>query len=388
MNPLASIRPPSRRRSRRSDEPARPDGPRDVILLGGGVAAQRWYIPALQALQDANSLTIRAFVEPQETARAACARAFPQASSLTSLDAAVAPLDSLVIVATPARFHAAQTVAAFKRGWHVLCTTPFATSAHDAALMIAAAQRHERLLAVDLHPRFFPAARYLRTLCHDHLLGPALSFNIHVGRPRTPEGEAPSASGKFEAPDGVMTDLGTHVLDLLTWWLGSASIINYADDAMGGAEANASIDLTLAEGVRGTVHLSRDWPTEQAHTFVFERGIVRWNADRANSIALQLASAPAALQGELATSLSPVSSHPVTPLLATVEQAQVAQLQNLLAAIAGQEQLRSPGTEAMHSLPLIEECFARRTSLPQPWLTHNEAAHARGLSPPVALRRK
>jgi predicted dehydrogenase len=378
-------RPPSRRRAKSVTPPR--TGPQEIIVLGAGPAARLLYSPALRALQASHALVVRAIVDSSERARESWAEDFPLAARIASLEGVVTAPDALVIVATPTRFHAGQANTALKRGWHVFCATPFASTAHDAALMIAAAQRYERLLAVDLRPRFFPSARYLRTLCHDHLLGPPLSFRVHVGQPRVPASLGTVHGDKFEHPDGVLTDLGVHSLDLLTWCLGSASIISYADDAMGGVEANASIELSFGEGVRGTVHLSRDWPTEDAYTFVFERGIVRWAADRPNGLTLHLASAPSAVSGELVTPLSPVHHRPSEPLLATADEACIVQLQNVLSTIAGRETLRSPATEAMHALPLIEECYARRTPLPQPWLTRVEVPHARALCPPAALRR-
>jgi len=356
-------------------------------VLGAGPVAQQLYFPALQSLQHANALAVRAIIDPLESAREAAAEYFPDAIRLGSVEAAAVSPDALAILTTPARFHATQTASALKRGWHVLCAMPFASTAHEGALMIAAAQRHERLFAVDLRSRFFPAVHYLRKLCRDFLLGPPLSFQVHAGQPRLAWEKSPGPTEKFEHPDGVLSDLGAGTLDLLTWCLGSASIVSYADDAMGGVEANAAIELSFGDGVRGSVHLSRDWPTEDTCTFVFERGIVRWATNRANGLSLQIASAPAALEGELITPLSPLHSHPSTRLLATADQACVAELQNLLAAIAGHEALRAPATEAMHSLPLIEECYARRTSLLQPWLTRNETVRARALCPPAALRR-
>ncbi len=384
----AAVRRPSRRRAKDTAHPdVRSNDRPDVILVGCGTLALESFVPALRTLQQAGSLHVRAIVDPDENSRDSCRRTLPDALPLSSLDAAVAPPDTLVIIATPARFHAAQTNAALKRGWHVLCANPFATTAREGALMIASAQRHERLLAVDLTPRFFPAARYLRTLCQDHLLGPPINFRIHEGTTRRiPEGALP-ASEKFESPDGVLTELGLPVLDLLTWCLGRASVISYSDDAMGGVEANAFIELSFSENARGTIHLSRDWPTEQACTFVFERGIVRWDTTHPGGLTFQLGSAPSAVHGELVAPLSLRQIPSTDPLLATPTHAMVAELQNTLGAITRRETLRVPATEAMHSLALVEECYARRASLLQPWLPRNEAVQARAFSPPVALRR-
>jgi predicted dehydrogenase len=383
--------PPSRRRGKAAKAEVsateRISGAAEIILVGCGPVAHQMHMPALQVLQNAGRIKVRAVVDPAEGWREWGRRNFPTALSAASIDGVVAPPDTLAIITTPARFHAAQCNAALKRGWHVLCNTPLAATAREAAQMITAAQQHERVLAVALPHRFFPAARYLRTLCHDHLLGPPISFGIHDGTTRAaPEGGPPGPE-KFESPDGVLNELGVRVFDLLTWWLGSASVKHYADDAMGGVEANAFIELTFPENVRGTVHLSRDWPTTQSYTFVFERGIVRWDATSPSRLTLQIASAPSALQGELVTPLSPRHSSVNEPLLATHDQAAVAELENILAAFVRREPLRVPATEAMHSLHLIEECYARRTPLPQPWLPQNEAVQARAFSPPMALRR-
>lgn len=361
--------------------------PQPVVLAGCGPAARHAYLKALRELQQTGAIEVRAIIDPYKPARDRCLEIFPHAQAFPSLDALEAPADALILIASAARFHAAQAIAALKRGWHVICAMPFTTTAHEGALVIATAQRYDRLLAVDLSQRVFPATRYARTLCQDHLLGPALSFQIYAGTPPPLLEANEPVPARFETPGGVLAELGADVFDVLTWCLGSASIISYADDAMGGVEANAAIELTFNDSVRGSVHLSRDWPREQAYTFVFERGILRWNPAQANRLALQLASAPAAIDGELILPLSLLHAQRTTPLLAFADEAAIAQLENMIAAIAGREPLRSPATEAMHSLPLIEECYARRTALAQPWLTQNEAAHARMLSPPPALRR-
>lgn len=360
--------------------------PQSVVLVGVGVGARHWYFAALNALQLAGTLIVRAIVDPAGTVGDEAREAFPKAIHATSFDSLPHLPDALAIIATPIRQHMAQTNVALKRGWHVLCSTPLAANAGDAATMIAAAQRHDRLLAVDFRTRFFPACRYLRTLCEDHLLGPPLSFRVHVGQ-TSPGAGGNVGTDKLLRPDGALTLLGSPCLELLTWCFGDAAIVNYADDAMGGVEANAVIDLAFRDGLRGTVHLSRDWPVEDSYTVVFERGIARWNGSRVNGLTLQLASAPMALAGELAAPLSAVHPQAALPPITTETEASVALLEHLVAAIRGRETLRVPATEVMHSLPLIDACYAQRSPLPQPWLSRNDAAHARALSPPAALRR-
>ncbi|HYP18161.1 MAG TPA: Gfo/Idh/MocA family oxidoreductase [Opitutus sp.] len=353
--------------------------PRRVILVGCGAVARQFYVPALRALQNAGTVRVSAIVDPVVNARDAIARAFPKAGQAASLEQTTAPAGTLAIIASPPGFHAVQTIAAFERGWHVLCEKPMASSASEAAEMVAAAQRHQRLLAVGLYKRFFPASQYLRALCRDWLLGPLLNFSIVEGGPfRWPAG--PSFFDRTQTPGGVLLDIGVHVLDLLGWWLGEPANVRYADDAMGGLETNAFVQLEYANGARGRVHLSRDWATAQKYQFVFERGVVTWKVNDANGLTVQLAGAPAALQGSL---LAPLRDAPLlaeSRLLETNAQCFIRQLMNVVAAIAGDEPLLVPGEEGQHSLRLIEHCYAHRTLVEQPWLTPEESSRAQEFS--------
>lgn len=356
-----------------------PSSPRRVILVGCGAVARQFYVPALRALQTAGLLRVSAIVDPAVTARETVARSFPRAGQSASLEQTTAPAGTLAIIASPPGFHAAQTIAAVERGWHVLCEKPMASSAAECAEMVAAAQRHDRLLAVGLYKRFYPASEYLHTLCHDGLLGPLIQFSIKEGGPfRWPAG--PSFFDRTQTRGGVLFDIGVHVFDLVGWWLGEPEQMHYADDAMGGLETNAFVRLDYPKGVRGHIHLSRDWATAQQYRFVFERGIVTWTVNDANGITVQLTGAPAGLRSTLVTPLTepPAAAEPAD--LATNAQCFLRQLTNVLAATAGEEPLVVPGEEGVRSLRWIEQCYAARRLVDQPWLTPAEAARAQEFS--------
>lgn len=356
-----------------------PPSPRRVILVGCGAVARQFYVPALRALQNAGLARVAAIVDPSVTARESIATFFPRAGQSASLEQTTAPSGTLAIIASPPGFHAVQTINAFERGWHVLCEKPMASSPAEAAEMVAAAERHQRVLAIGLYKRFFPASRYIHRLCRDWLLGPLVSYSIREGGPfRWPAG--PSFFDRAQTPGGVLLDIGVHVFDLLGWWLGEPARVQYADDAMGGLEANAFAQLSYENGVQGSVHLSRDWGTAQRYRFVFERGVVTWKVNDANGLTVELAGAPAAVQGTL------VAPHRDLPLLAETRQLEtnaqcfILQLCNVIAAIAGEEELLVPGDQGLHSLRMIERCYTHRSLVQQPWLTPEEAAHAQELS--------
>lgn len=385
--------PPTRPRSTgrklapQSAPPFERNGATDVVLIGSGGLAHEAFLPALATLQQSGALRVRAIVEPLETLREWASRFFPEAQTAGGLDAVDAPPDSLAILLTPARFHPAQALSAFRRGWHVLAGAPFAANPREGAQMIAAADREERLLAVDLSHRLLPAAQYLRVLCRDQLLGPTISFRIHAGTTRAARADAPPFSEKFEAPDGALSEVGAPVIDFLISCLGAASVRRYADDAMGGVEANALIQLSFPENVHGTLHLSRDWDTPQSATFVFERGTVQWDMSSPGGISLHLASAPAAVVGQLAPAFFPADLRRSSLPEETPGTALGAQLANIVAFLQGREPLRVSAADALPALATIEECYAIRAALPQPWLDPREAVQARAYAPPSALRR-
>jgi predicted dehydrogenase len=357
--------------------------PRRVILIGCGAVARQFYVPALRALQNAGLLRVSAIVDPSVAAREFIARSFPKAGQAAALEQTTAPAGTLAIIASPPLFHASQTIAAFERGWHVLCEKPMASSLGEAEAMVAAAQHHQRLLAIGLYKRFFPSSRYIRSLCRDWELGPLTHFTISEGGPfRWPAG--PSFFDRSQTRGGVLFDIGVHVFDLLGWWLGEPTQVRYSDDAMGGLETNAFVQLNYAGGAQGRIHLSRDWETAQQYRFVFERGIVTWEVNDANGLTVQLAGAPSALQGRLVTpqteAVYPVDSQS----LETNAQCFILQLANVVAAIAGDEPLLVPGEEALLSAKLIDQCYAHRTLVDQPWLTPAESAHAHECSSALA----
>lgn len=358
--------------------------PRRVILVGCGAVARQFYLPALRALQNAGLIRLSAIVDPSVSARESIATSFPKAGQAASLEQTAAPAGSLAIIASPPGFHAAQTIAAFERGWHVLCEKPMASTTAEAAEMVAAAQKHRCLLAVGLYKRFFPSSQYIRALCRDWALGPLVSFSIQEGGPfRWPAG--PSFFDRAQTRGGVLYDIGVHVFDLLHWWLGEPSEFRYADDAMGGLETNSFVDLTYPDGGKGHVHLSRDWATPQKYFFAFERGSVSWTVNDANGLTLQLAGVPSAIQGNLVAPQSGATFQSGARVLETNAQCFIMQLANVVAAIAGKETLLVPGDEGIHSLRLIEQCYAHRHLVNQPWLTPEEAAAARQIDSAISV---
>ena len=348
-----------------------PAPPLPVALIGCGAVSRLFYAPALRALEAGGWLRVTALVDPVEAARDQLQRDFPDATPAASLVQADAPRGSLAIIASPPRWHAEQAVAACARGWHVLCEKPMAASSAEAERMVTAAGAAGRLLAVGHYKRFFPSSQGLKFLCGPAApLGALRSFTIAEGGPFTWPAASPGFFQKRETPGGVLLDIGVHVFDLLLWWLGDPDGVTYADDAMGGLEANARVSLRFGATV-GRVRLSRDWATPQRYDFVFERGTASWTVNDANGLRLTLDGLPWALQGTLRDTAGAAA--------ATNPQSFIAQLQHVVTAVRERTPVLVDGREGLRALRLIEACYARKQLLPQPWLGADERTDTRHL---------
>lgn len=346
-----------------------PSSPLPVVLVGCGAVSRLFYAPALRTLEAAGVLRVTALVDPSAPALARLHAAFPAAQAVADLAGAGAPHDALAIVASPPRWHADHTVAAVARGWHVLCEKPIAATSADADRMIDAADAAGRLLAVGHYKRFFPSSFALKSLCGPAgTLGALRGFSIAEGGPFDWPAASPSFFRRGETPGGVLLDIGVHVFDLLIWWLGAPDDFSYADDAMGGLEANARVQLRFG-AASGTVLLSRDWATPQRYEFFFDRGRVGWTVNDANGLDVTLDGAAWALHG----TLRDADRAPA----ATNAQSFIAQLRHVADAITRGTPLLIDGREGVRALRLIEACYARRRLLDQPWLTPAETANAR-----------
>jgi predicted dehydrogenase len=145
--------------------------------------------------------------------------AFPDSADLTQRD-----LDG-VVIASPSALHAEQAVDAFERGRAVFCQKPLARTADEARSVVAAAERADRLLGVDLSYRHAAAFATARELVRSGALGEIVAANLvfhNAYGPGKPWFYERELSG-----GGCLIDLGIHLVDLALWTLGPLPI----DDA-------------------------------------------------------------------------------------------------------------------------------------------------------------
>ena len=168
-----------------------------------------------------------------------------------------------VIVAAPDDEHHEMTLAAIDAGLHVLCEKPLARSAAHAHEMWTRA-RDAGVVHMTLFTfRWLPAHRFLGELVAAGRIGEPRGFTFRFVHGLGVKEDLRWRSDPARS-DGVLADLGSHLFDLVHWWLGpvarvSAELRSFGTaHSAGRAVANdsASVSLRLASGAHGTVHLS------------------------------------------------------------------------------------------------------------------------------------
>ena len=350
-----------------------------VAIVGCGAISRFFYSATLKALAGPDRLRVTTLVDPSSENVSHLAAEFPEAARFVTIEEADISSEHLVIVASPPRFHAAQSILALGKGAAVLCEKPMAASIADAEAMVRVAREKQGILAIGLYRRFFHATEAIRALIQNQSLGCLKSFQIREGGPFGWQAASESFFRRTATPGGVLYDTGVHTLDLVLWWLGEPDDLIYEDDAMGGLESNCRLELSYANGCKGEVRLSRDWKTENLYSFFFERGFVRWTVNDANHLEVHLDGLPVSVRGDLIQISKKGELVIERGIGRTNPQSFIEQVRNVVAAKRGIEKLRIPADEGIRSLRLIERCYQNRQLLNMPWMTPNQEIEARRL---------
>ena len=126
----------------------------------------------------------------------------------------------LVSIATPPDLHCPMTLAALRRGIHVLCEKPFAMNLDEARRMKEAADTANVVAMVDYEFRFLPGRAYAAELIRQNYVGQIrmADFVVHMGsRANSKDVDWDWWSDETRG-GGVLGALGSHAIDTL-WYL-------------------------------------------------------------------------------------------------------------------------------------------------------------------------
>jgi len=315
----------------------------------------------VEALERAG-LAPAALIDADPECRAALRRRWPAAVVATSPTEVLDAFD-VAIVAVPDLLHPSVTIELLQADKDVLVEKVMAGTRAEADAMVAAARATGRLLAVAHVGRHLAVKSWAFDQLRSGVLG-------HVERVDASQGgrddwTASSSGYVDQAAGGVIAGQGAHALDLLAWWFGTLAVVSCADDAHGGHEANATIELVTGN-VPIHLELSRirsNRNTIRVHT---ERGLLEVALDHYQP--RQLLAVPDGLDIEPFT--EPSTEPSTDPHTGTVDDLAGhfdRQLRAFTDALDGRWSPRlATGVEGAAVAALLEDCYVCRTPA-EPW---------------------
>ncbi len=190
-----------------------------VGIVGVGGIAQGCHIPGWQNVEDAE-IVAAADIRKQALAAGGELAGIPKDRLYTDYNKMLREVEmDIVDVCTPNCVHKAPTMAAFKRGCHVIVEKPITTSVANAKQMIAAGKQARKLLMVAQSMRFGEDALIMKRWVDEGLVG-----DIYWGRASYLRPRGVPAWGTFISKElsagGPAYDLAVHILDLCMWLMG------------------------------------------------------------------------------------------------------------------------------------------------------------------------
>lgn len=333
-------------------------GARSVRLgiLGCGAVVERLHLPAARRVE---GLEVAALVDRDAGRARELATRFGVPDARTDFEGLDGRIDA-ALIALPNHLHAPVAIDLLKRGIAVLVEKPMALSVADARAMVEAAVAAGVTLQVGLMKRFARGATLIREAIEQGLLGDVVGFSVEWG-PRfhwpvtTDSGLNPSLAG-----GGVLTDFGSHFLDLLCWWFGEPTAVEYEDDSRGGVEADCEVTLTLsgaAGTVAGVARFSRIREFRNTVRIVGERLTIEWDHEIPDAVRVE----PTAWSGP------PPSLVYGGVGRQSFEDLFVAQLRAFAASVATGGPTAVSGESVVPSVALIERCYRQRKQRVHPW---------------------
>jgi 1,5-anhydro-D-fructose reductase (1,5-anhydro-D-mannitol-forming) len=183
-------------------------------LVGATTIARDWMIPAMR--RTGGEVVSIMSTDAQR------GKAFAENSGLpihtTELSKLLDGDIDAVYISTTNELHAQQALAALEAGKHVLCEKPLATSMKDAARMLEAANRSDRVFATNHHLRNAGTHRAMRQAVAEGAIGRPLFARVFHAR-YLPENLQGWRLNRPEAGAGVVLDITTHDIDTLRYLL-------------------------------------------------------------------------------------------------------------------------------------------------------------------------
>jgi predicted dehydrogenase len=340
--------------------------PVNLILVGCGAVARSYYAPALTRLLAGGWIGAVRLFDPSSARAREVAALLPTVAVAPSWEDALNGADELAIVASPPVEHAEQVRTLLEHGKHVLCEKPFVLDRAAGERLADLARERGLLCAAGMVRRFSRSACLLRQLLSEERPSRIV---WHEGNPFRWPVNSPAYFAP-EARNQPLWDIGSHLVDLIVWWLGVPHELACRDDAMGGNATNCLLELEWPDGCSAEVRLSREY--DLASGLVVERpsGVLTCR----NVTEMDVLHGTGEVAAPDFEQRIPGAAVPAGRTFADCFELQ---LQNVLAAVRGVAPLWAPAEDVLEGVGTLATMEARSELLESPWLSRRELDTAR-----------
>jgi len=203
----------------------------------------------------------------------------------TSIDELIKAQVELVIVASPAPYHAQHSIPFIEAGIPTLIEKPVTTSLEDAKAINRAIELHQTPVSIGYCLRYLPSAQKLKALLEQGIIGTLYNAHIEIGQYlpdwRPNKNYRDSVSAQKTLGGGALFEL-SHELDYAQWLLGPLqvkhAILRASEGLALDVEDTADIVALTELGAVTTIHL--DFLQRKAYrqcSFVGSKGRIDWD---------------------------------------------------------------------------------------------------------------
>lgn len=326
-------------------------------IIGTGLITQQSHLPAALA---SSEIEVAALIDPVIERAEQLARSYGIRVRIAKDVNTVADSLDGVLIATPNHTHMEIALACISRGIATLVEKPLAASLPDAETIVSAGVRAGVTVAVGYVTRFRDSAVLLKELIRSAYFGHVTRFVHQFG---TPGGWAPLSAynlGRSSAGGGVLVVTGTHFLDRALDLWGYPDETDFVDDSLGGPEANCVAHFVFRRAghqFEGWARYSKTCRLPGGLVIETEAGVVTLEDSDSASIILRPNDRP-----EVEHTIQ--RARPVQEDGKSTFQLQ---LEDFAKAVRQKLPPRVDGHQALLSMRLIDELYARRHAMTEDW---------------------
>ncbi|MCK5159913.1 MAG: Gfo/Idh/MocA family oxidoreductase [Candidatus Heimdallarchaeota archaeon] len=166
-----------------------------------------------------------------------------------------------VLIATPPAMHEKMIIDSFEKGKHVFCEKPLTINLEEAKRIVKKMEETSRTLFIGYHQRFIPQFNKLKELS-EKKIGKLISLQsiICANAYAWPTKSKDDFKIDIEKGGGVMAEMGTHHIDLVSWIMGKPKKVWCKLDYMDKKSPvydQATLFITFEGG--GNAHINMGW---------------------------------------------------------------------------------------------------------------------------------